>query len=257
MPAKKEPPAGKAGGGVTARNRADHFASNSTTPQTGRASNAERAAAAEADIRQRLGGLELAEHSGEYKAAFQFCRIAQGALKRQRLKAKDPEPLEEIAREFAEENSLDADLFFENVAVRWGGIKVPEGFDVVAEAARRAREENRRELAGKWITPSFKADAEITLAVCEALGALGDADGRFFLSCRSLAEVLGCDAYRAARILKDLCARGHLKLDGKATTRRAQRYRLPCDRDTENTETQRHREYREYREHRAPPRGRC
>ncbi len=186
------------------------------------------------EIRKRIQDIDLPEESGgAWRTAFQFARVAQGVLSRHRLTVKNlAAGIGPVAEEFALEAGLDPELFLEEVAARWDKVRTPDGVDLVAEAARLARNNPLPALPGDWLTPRLKRDSQMTVAICGRLAARGEV---FFLSCRSLADVLGCDHYRAARILKDLCTRGHLETVKAGTQHAATRYRLPCDRDTRDT----------------------
>jgi hypothetical protein len=187
-----------------------------------------------AEIETCLDAIVLTEHGPEPKAAFDVCRILQGVTRRHGLSIKSL-PWQEMLETFAETNDMDYELLVEGVVERWNCVAWPEGTNPIQETAAAAREGKIAipDLPGKWPGARFKKDAGITILIFQRLTLNGARKAT--MSCRQLAEALGCDPFRASRLLRALIENGHVEPVGKPTRKIAQGYRLPlteCDIDT-------------------------
>ena len=161
-----------------------------------------------------------------FKIPFEAARICQGVGLRLGIPADDTMRLSvDVLNRFAEFNEIDPDDFLESVFEKWASVKHPKGaHDPVQEAYESAKREGAKTLPGFWPTKKLKYDCSKVYALAVRLSNYGQ--NEFYLPCRKLAEVIGCDRTRAASILNTLCERGHLEKVGTANEHRAQRFLL-------------------------------
>lgn len=151
-------------------------------------------------------------------ASLQLCRGGQAVL----LKHGHPKDLDQTALDLtlaAFETlrdefgwNLSEDEFHEDVLTRWQTVKFPVGQSPLAVAIERAQAQDKIEMPeypGPLPPARFMRDSGITLEVCRILS--GNGEKIFFVPTRNLADGLGCDWKRAARILNFLKANGWIQ----------------------------------------------
>lgn len=129
-----------------------------------------------------------------------------------------------ILEDLAEGEGWDSETLVEEIFMTWPRVRHAADSDPVSAAFLWAKSQRSARLPGIW-PPSqkFKRDAAVTMLMCRRLGHEGQP---FFLSCRKLAGLLGCDFTRAAALLRTMIKNEILVVHTEATKTRAAYYRL-------------------------------
>ncbi len=164
-------------------------------------------------------------HESMNRTAFEVARHVVTITDRYSLKTWD-DSLVTAVMEFGESRNFEPELFFEEVFLCVGSVRVGAGqsiTDRLAAVSAQARQHGCPEITGHFPTDRYRRECEIVLSVCRDLAGEGET---FFMPSRTLGTVMNVDFHRASRYLSSLVDNEYLVKVGTHTKRRAQRFRL-------------------------------